>query len=136
VPLSVQRAIKQQVRPLIAYVPTRVPAGWHYVGWAHRRQAPLVLSIGFGWRRNRAPDIGFNVDGYGCDREVHPMKTFHFNGFKVFWSITYEDASAWRPARSGGRRLCFVASAPGYGSSDGPSALALARVIGSAQPIR
>jgi hypothetical protein len=96
----------------------------------------LVLSIGFGWRRNRAPDLGFSVDAYVCDRDMHPMKTFHFNGFKVFWSTTYEDASAWRPARSGGHRLCFVASAPGYGSSNGPSALALARVIGSAHPIR
>ena len=72
VPLFVQRAIKKQVRPLIAYVPTRLPAGWHYITWGrpHTRHAPVAMSIGFAWRQRRAPDLYWDVAVQSCLKGV------------------------------------------------------------------
>ncbi len=47
-----------------------------------------------------------------------------------------EAVAAWRCLMRRGRRILFYVSAPGYGSKSGPSGRALARVIGSAGPIR
>jgi hypothetical protein len=138
VPLFVQRAIKKQVRPLIAYVPTRLPAGWRYLRWGrpHTRHAPVGMSIEFAWRQRREPDLYWGVAVQSCPRDMAPMKTLHIHGFKVFWSTTYEDATAWICRRRNGHPLYFQATAPGYGAKEGPTALVLARFLGSTQPIR
>jgi hypothetical protein len=134
VPLRVQQAIKKRVNPLFAYVPESIPPGYHYLQWIHSRGG---LTIWFAWHRDRDPQLGFNVGNNNpCPSAADPMRVFRFGGFKVYWSTTYEDAQAWRCVTRRHHRILVYVSAPGNGSKSGPSGLALARVIGSAHPIR
>jgi hypothetical protein len=135
VPARAQHAIKQQLSPLYAFVPTRLPPGYRYANWMHARRLPTHLTIWFTWHRSRYPGLGFNVSADRCP-PVHAMKTYRFGRSIVHWSTTYTDADAWRCVTRGGRRFLFYASAPGYGLTGGPASLALARVIGLARPLR
>jgi hypothetical protein len=64
------------------------------------------------------------------------MTVYRFGNVKVNWSTTYEDSQAWRCVSRSNRKTFFIVSAPGNGSKEGPSGRALARMIGTARPIR
>ena len=95
VPLRAQQAIRVRVEPLLAYVPSSLPAGYHYARWMQAHSRPRGLTIWFRWRRLRDPGLGFNV-AEGCPEFGEPMKTYRFGRVSVRWSTTYTDAQARR----------------------------------------
>ena len=135
VPLHAQQAIRLRVEPLLAYVPTSLPAGYHYARWMHARNRPHALTIWFRWRDARDPGLGFNV-AEGCPEFGATMKTYRFGRVSVRWSTTNTDAQGWRCLSRGNRRFYVYVSAPGYGLKGAPSARSLARVVASARPLR
>jgi len=137
VPLRVQDRIKARVKPFLAYAPVSLPRGYHYLRWLHSRRGPLALEIDFAWRGDRDPQLIFNVqDARRCPEMGRPMAIYRFGTVAVSWSTTYEDAQAWRCVARSNRRTFSYVSAPGNGSKKGPSGRALARMIGTAHPIR
>jgi len=135
VPLRAQQAIRLRVEPLLAYVPTSLPAGYHYARWMQARNSPHGLTIWFGWRGARDPGLGFNV-AEGCPAFGATMRTYRFGRVRVRWSTTNTDAQALRCLSRGNRRVYFSVSAPGYGLEGAPSARSLARMVASARPLR
>ena len=135
VPVQAQLAIRSRVEPQLAYVPLTAPAGYQYASWMAARTRPDGLTIWFRWHRARYPGIGFSVSE-GCAEAGATMKLFLFGRVRVRWSTTYTDGQAWRCVASGGRRVFFYVSAPGYGLSSSPSPRALARMIAFARPLR
>jgi hypothetical protein len=92
VPLSSQQAIAKRAG-LLAYVPARVPTGFHYWRWTYTPK-PRALRI---WFRNRANwQITFVVSPQAgpCDRAKE--KSFQLDGNKVYWSHTRNEQQAWR----------------------------------------
>lgn len=137
VPLRVQRSIRAEVKPFLAYTPVSAPRDYHYLKWLRSRTGPLALSIEFAWRTDRDPQLIFNVqDAHRCPEIGRPMAVYRFGNVKVNWSTTYEDSQAWRCVAHSNRKTFFIVSAPGNGSKKGPSGRALARMIGTAQLIR
>ncbi|TML03450.1 MAG: hypothetical protein E6G36_09260 [Actinobacteria bacterium] len=135
VPLRAQQAIRLRVEPLLAYVPSSLPAGYHYARWMEAHSRPRGLTIWFRWRRLRDPGLGFNV-AEGCPEFGEPMKTYRFGRVSVRWSTTYTDAQAWRCLTRGNRRFYVYVTAPGYGLGAAPPGRSLARVVASARPLR
>jgi hypothetical protein len=99
VPPSVQQAIVLRT-PQLAYVPTRIPAGYRYLKWRWVAEAGLVRI----WFRNSAgKEIVFvSAWQYGNCRSGRE-KTFDLSGKKVYWAHGAQEQEAWRcVAPSGG----------------------------------
>ena len=136
VPARVQRALAR-AHPTLAYVPTRLPAGYHY-------STHVVGRTGFDvWfsKPGEAPDqLGYHVAQASCS--LRGEHTFRMNGITVFWSATYEDQQAWRCLRLAGRPVVVTASrsVPGDEALNTPArrrrALDLVRLVVYLQRIR
>src|SRR2546425_7859265 len=80
VPLRVQQAIEKRVSGQVAYVPTRLPAGYRYAKWHGVRSG---LDIWFGPGPNPAPLLGFHASqSTPCSSYGHPIRTFRIDGIK------------------------------------------------------
>jgi hypothetical protein len=92
VPGSVQSLVRK-AHPGLAYLPTRLPAGYRYSKYDSFR-------TGFGFffsKAGEAPNqLGYGTGLSACATEGSPMHTFTMDGVQVRWSATYEDQQAWR----------------------------------------
>ena len=93
VPVAVQQQIVGKA-PLIAYAPTRLPAGWRFSAWY---TTGSMLAIVF--RRAGVGEIDFYVTPY---RGSCAAGSLGSTG-GVFWNRTVTQQSAWRCV--GGRKL-------------------------------
>jgi hypothetical protein len=121
----------------LAYVPTRLPPGYHYTERFSYGQNDFGLS--FNKRRDTHDQLGYTV------REAHcpggAMHVFRVNGVRIRWSGTYEDQQAWRCVTSG--NVSLIISASRSISGDSPlntprrvhDALLLARVVANIRHI-
>ncbi len=90
-PQRVQRAIVKTF-PLLAYVPTELPAGYHYSEYFSSSQDDFGLSF---TRPGGTPDdLGFRVRNAHCPGGA--LHTFRVSGVRIRWGGTYEDQEAWR----------------------------------------
>ena len=94
--------------PRLAYVPTRMAAGFHYVGW---QKSPSNLEITFdnkaGW------EIRFIALPTSGSCRTGMEKSFQLDGNKVYWSHTGAEQMAWRCVTGpSGRPVRLVASSP------------------------
>jgi hypothetical protein len=91
VPRNSQLALRHKL-PSLAYVPARVPSGFHYYRWATTTRPALRI-----WFRDKAKhEITFvAVHLVGACSAGHE-KTFQLDGNKVYWSHTAEEQQAWR----------------------------------------
>jgi hypothetical protein len=138
VPDRVQRAIVRS-HPLVAYFPTRLPAGYRYAKYVSGDRGFDI------WFNNpvRSPnDLGYDVLVAACSTAGRPMHTFSLNGVRVFWSATYEDQHAWRCLTRGGMAVILTASrsVPGDDNLSTPrqrrDALDLVRLIALSERLR
>ena len=94
--------------PGLAYAPTRMTHGFHYVSW---QKSPSNVLLTFdnkaGW------EIRFvALRQYGSCR-TGMEKSFQLDGNKVYWSHTGAEQQAWRCVTGAqGRQLRLVASSP------------------------
>lgn len=122
--------------PQTAFVPTRLPIGYHYIKWTPGRKG---FDIYFG--PAATPAMGFDVLETSCAKYGHPMRTFHLNGFTVYWSATYEDQQAWRCITDGRLHIGLEASRsiPGDDTTKTPAklrhALDLVRLVAYARRV-
>lgn len=133
IPQNVQRHIVKSFGRL-AYVPTRLPPGYHYTN--HFSYGPTDFGLSFDKRHDH---LGYTV------REAHcpggAMHVFRVNGLRIRWSGTYEDQQAWRCVTSGNVSLIVGASRSISGDSalNTPKrvhdALLLARVVANIRHI-
>jgi hypothetical protein len=91
VPRNSQLALRHKL-PSLAYVPARVPSGFHYYRWATTTRPALRI-----WFRDKAQhEITFVavrlVGACAAGRE----KSFQLDGNKVYWSHTANEQQAWR----------------------------------------
>ncbi len=131
VPARVQQTIRKRVDPVLAYIPTYLPAGYHFDQWAYSQTS---LGVVFTRRRGQVPEVSFNVSRDPCPLS-RAMRTIRSSGMTVYWSTTYEDAEAWSCVKRGNVRLLFLVGGPGDGLKTAPKAEALARMIVSAKRI-
>ena len=94
--------------PTLAYTPTRMAAGFHYVGW---QRSPSNLEVTFdnkaGWEIRF---IALRTTG-SCRTGME--KSFQLDGNKVYWSHTGAEQMAWRCVTGpDGRQVRLVASSP------------------------
>ena len=94
--------------PGLAYVPTRMALGFHYVGW---QRSPANVLITFdnkaGW------EIRFVALRQTGPCRAGMEKSFQLDGNKVYWSHTGAEQQAWRCVTGPhGRQLRLVASSP------------------------
>jgi hypothetical protein len=137
IPQSVQREIEKSFGRL-AYVPTRLPPGYHYS--QHFSYSPTDFGLSFNKRGDVHDQLGYTV------REAHcpggTMRVFRVNALRIRWSGTYEDQQAWRCIKSGNASLIVSASRSISGDSalDTPKrvhdALVLARVVANIRHIQ
>jgi hypothetical protein len=91
--VNTQHAIVRRAGDL-AYVPARVPTGFHYSTWRYTAQPQPVLRI---WFRNRGNvQITFVVARQTGVCGDGKEKTFQLAGNKVFWMQTADEQRAWR----------------------------------------
>ena len=139
VPYRIQRTIVH-ADPMVAYIPTRLPAGYRSAKYASDRR-------GFGiWFNNpvRSPnDLGYDVLVAACSTAGRPMHTFiSLNGVRVRWSATYEDQHAWRCLTRDGMAVILTASRSVAGDDSlitprqRHDALDLVRLIASSERLR
>jgi hypothetical protein len=94
--------------PALAYAPTRMALGFHYVSW---QRSPSNLEVTFdsksGW------EIRFVALGQTGPCRTGMEKSFQLDGNKVYWSHTGAEQQAWRCVTGPqGRQLRLVASSP------------------------
>ena len=107
----VPRAIQLRMlhtTPALAYAPTRMALGFHYVSW---RTSPSNVEVTFdskaGW------EIRFVALGQTGPCRTGMEKSFQLDGNKVYWSHTRAEQQAWRCVTGPhGRQLRLVASSP------------------------
>jgi hypothetical protein len=107
----VSRATQLRVlrtKPALAYVPTRMASGFHYVSW---QKSPANMEITFdnkaGW------EIRFIALGQAGPCRAGMEKSFQLDGNKVYWSHTGAEQQAWRCVTGPyGRQVRLVASSP------------------------
>jgi hypothetical protein len=107
VPMAVQAQIVHR-SPALAYTPTRMATGFHYVNW---QKSPSNVLITFdnkaGW------EIRFVALGQTGPCRTGMEKSFQLDGNKVYWSHTGAEQQAWRCVTGPkGRQVRLVASSP------------------------
>lgn len=129
VPASVLRAIERH-NPQVAYVPTRLPAGYHFEAFQDYPSKGFDLYFG-----TTQPTLGFHAQPEPCSAMGPAVKSFRVNGFRVYWSATYADQQAWRCLRHGRTRIVLSSSQsiPGDDTTSTPAkrndALDLVRLV-------
>jgi uncharacterized membrane protein len=137
VPVSDQQQIASE-QPQIAYVPTRIPAGYSYLeqkaGWPTRFELWFVRFR----KQGRAPeDIDFAAREGQCPKG-RPHRS-RMNGVEVSWGGTTD--YVWRCIPATGRTVLVLEAALVIPGVDNPSlqrrhASELATVVAYAKPIR
>ena len=107
VPRTVQLRILH-TKPALAYAPTRMALGFHYVSW---QKSPSNMMITFdnkaGW------EIRFIAVPTSGSCRTGMEKSFQLDGNKVYWSHTGVEQMAWRCVTDpSGRQVRLVASSP------------------------
>jgi hypothetical protein len=119
VPFPVQHEIAQKA-PLVAYVPSRLAPGWHYVRWTHTGGALRI------WFRNHSNwEITFTAAPFRGNCPAGRMKTFFQAGVKTYWSQSADEQDAWRCVN--GMKLVAATSLP----SDRFADVGLGRLVAS-----
>jgi hypothetical protein len=91
VPRHSQLALRAKL-PSLAYVPARVPSGFHYYRWATTTRPALRI-----WFRDKAQhEITFVAVRLVGTCAAGREKTFQLDGNKVYWSHTANEQQAWR----------------------------------------
>ncbi len=107
VPRAVQLRILHS-KPTLAYAPTRMAIGFHYVSW---QRSPSNVEITFddraGW------EIRFIALPSSGSCRAGMEKSFQLDGNTVYWSHTGAEQMAWRCVTGpAGRQVRLVASSP------------------------
>jgi hypothetical protein len=103
VPRPVQLRILH-TKPALAYAPTRMALGFHYVSW---QKSPSNVEITFD---NQA---GWEILPTSGSCRTGMEKSFQLDGNKVYWSHTGAEQMAWRCVTApSGRQVRLVASSP------------------------
>jgi hypothetical protein len=90
---NLQRAVVKTL-PRFAYVPTRLPAGYHYSDYTLSRYG---FDAWFSKAGETPNQLGYHVVVKArCAAMGSAMHSFTMNGVTVSWSATYEDQQAWR----------------------------------------
>lgn len=132
VPASVERKVISG-DPLIAYLPTRAPAGYSVSQYTASSAVP-GYTLYFTRGGNAATELAFSVGVIGaCSKEPGPDEHFRINGALVFWSGTETDQEAWEC--HDGVSIDASASIPG-GDQSNRDALDLATLVGYAKRVR
>jgi hypothetical protein len=108
VPATAQRAIAKRTTAVYAFVPARVPAGFHYVSWRFADSPPL-LRIFFENEKKREQII-FATSDQPARCKVGSSRTFHVTGFDVYYTHTPVTQQAWRCVRSHGAIVRLIAA--------------------------
>jgi hypothetical protein len=107
VPRAVQARITHEA-PALAYAPTRMALGFHYLSW---QKTPSTVRITFGDRAGW--EIRFAALPLTGACRTGMEKSFQLDGNKVYWSRTGTRQQAWRcVAGPNGRQIRLVASSP------------------------
>jgi hypothetical protein len=123
VPAPVQDQIAAKA-PLVAYAPSRLAPGWHYVRWTHN--GPLRI-----WFANKAAkQIVFVAARFSGTCRAGKEKTFQMAGVKVYWGHTSEEQEAWRCV-NGMKLVAATSLAP-----DRFADVGLARLVASGHRLR
>jgi hypothetical protein len=120
--------------PQLAFVPARVPTGYHYRKWRFAKDSS-TLRI---WFRNKAgKDIVFSSTWQYESCAAGKQKTFQLAGVKVYWGQGVNDQEAWRCVAAPGTGGVLVELAAT--TTQPPTTFAdvgLGRVVASAHKIR
>jgi len=107
VPSSVQAQILHKA-PALAYVPTRMALGFHYVSW-QKTPANVIETFDSkaGW------EIRFIALRQAGACATGMERSFQLDGNKVYWSHTGAEQQAWRCVTGpSGQQVRLVASSP------------------------
>jgi hypothetical protein len=103
------QSLIEKAHPGVAFVPTRLPAGYRYWKYNSGRSG---FGIFFSKPRQGLPpaQLGYGTGFGACGTYGSAMHTFTMNGVPVQWSATYEDQQAWRCLTTTKRTLIIDAS--------------------------
>jgi len=136
-PQSSQHAIAKE-NPLLAYVPTALPAGDHYSGRFSNVHDEVGLTFAGPTGSHRGFTFGAEQLSHSPCPALGTMHVFALNGVRVRWSGTFVDQQAWRCIERGGvtARIFAARSIAGDDSLGTPKAradaLELARIVAGA----
>lgn len=109
VPVRVQRTVLNLYGKRLAFVPSRLPAGYRYQGWSHSRK-PSYFEYQFNFVEKDSTGKVVAAPSFQVIRRACPSAPswpaqghFRLNGHKIAWSRTNTETYAWRCLAAQGR---------------------------------